>query len=196
MRAALTATEPCGFLRRRRRTFDVGVARWAVTAAWMWATPVGAKEAPPDGRADGSRADPIERLVRRALARAGLDGEGDAEARARRSALWPSLRVGAAVRGADPAARMPSLWEVSAGLAWRFDRALGDEPGLHRQRAERRAVLAERVASLWRSRSLLAAPTGDVEDDVILRLRGDELDGEMEALTGEPPGCEADEACP
>lgn len=176
-----------------RRGAVASAVGWAVAVAMVWALPTRADEAVERP----IRPDPIDKLVRRALSRAGLDGGGNTSERALHSVLWPSLRLGAAVLRGDRAPTSLSLqWEVSAGLGWRLDRIAADEPGIYRMTAARREALAERVASLWRSRMRLGEESGDVSEDALLRLRGEELDGEIEALTGEPPECERNEACP
>jgi hypothetical protein len=172
---------------------------WIVTIALIASPPVGAGE-PSELPGGGGGPDPAQRLVRRALRRAGLDGESDFDERARWSALWPSLRLGAGVLRPDVVmgSGQASRWEVAASLRWPLDRPPVDEAGSHRTRAARRAALAERVAVLWRSRLRLGPPTGDLRADALLRLRAEEIDGELEALTGEPACDEArrDEVCP
>ncbi len=140
--------------------------------------------------------DPVARLIRRALVRAGLEGDDRLVARATRSVLWPSLRIGAAARRPDRGTTT-DRWDVTAALEWPLGRTPLGEPGrTGRQRAERRAEIAERVADLWRSRQQLATPSGDPRVDVFERLRAEEIEDELEALTGEPPACAVGEDCP
>jgi|SRR5579871_1298792 len=175
MEGTLTPPERSGEDRRQRSS---RLRRGAGLAlAMMAATPNAGHAEPPAREVDG--------LVRRALRRAGLDRAEAAEARARRASLWPGLRLGAALRRTVATGRTD--WQVSALLTWPLGRRVLLDGGLSSLLASRRAALADRVALLWRER----VAAGGSDDRA--RLDADELDAELEALTGPPDEAPEDE---
>ncbi len=120
--------------------------------------------------------------VGRALHRAALDRVEPLEARAWRATLVPRLRIGAQLRRPiAPGGR--SGWELSALLTWPLERPRPvDDFGASVLVVERRRALVDRVVALWRLRAEAAA-AGDP-------LALEELDAELEALTGPPAGAD------